>query len=632
MQIYDTLPPEAQQVLVQKQLAPLLNTIPKEKLRKVSSSATRMQSRYTTMPVLNLKAKKAEICSLLAELSRDAKRSFVKERSRKEELLSEVVDSLTRWLNDVWKVVYEFRTNYKLAHACLLFASDTLEQIANVCGICKCSYANMPIPVKIRRTSGALVKSFLLTGAHNLERVMLWIWRDLFVTLLATGTKRQRNSISDMLDDIQTLLGWRSLEYLLYGGRKSMFDEDEDDDDYDGEEAENGVDVFEEDDGDEDYTDDDSCYSIRDRYPSAYYASHWSEKIGDQQAYLKYLVHKALLGLFKLAPSAPLYACMAAIADDEDEVEDELHPIILSMAGHSSENFNAALRLLALSNDCESLHNLLSSHRHLLRPQDTSALQFAVLILASDFLFRTEALAIIQEELTDTADTLRAAVRANFSSVDSAVNRAELRQILGLRSGSLNRRNRVERWVKNVATPQTDGAHPVAMAAMMMGLPFPVGMGMEGGDDSDMLGFFDIDPDDPDLDDLREEFKPNLKGRLQGWVDVAMSIKGGAVVLLKWYGELIEDMPYLGSSDIVGEMSSRLSNRPSKHHVCDGLEGFRDFCKKQKKRMFLNARKEAQAKAPSEQTDLKTLLFTTDTLDAASHSGPAGAVIADDID
>lgn len=83
------------------------------------------------MPSLNLKAKKLEIASLLDELARDHKRSFVKEKSRKEELLAEVIESVIDWLNDIWRVVYEYGTNFSKAHACLLYASQAVNQIGN---------------------------------------------------------------------------------------------------------------------------------------------------------------------------------------------------------------------------------------------------------------------------------------------------------------------------------------------------------------------------------------------------------------------------------------------------------------------------------------------------------------------
>ncbi|KAF8838669.1 hypothetical protein BDN67DRAFT_67338 [Paxillus ammoniavirescens] len=599
IQVYHSLPPDAQQLLVQKQLVPLLDVVPKDRRKKAIAPAAEMQKRYAHMPSLNLKAKKSEICTLLLELSRDSKRSLIKERSRREELISEAVDSLAQWLNDVWKVIYEYRTNFKLAHGCLLFACDALDQIGSVCGGCKCSYANMFVPIKIRRSSGKLVKSFSLTGAHNLARVMLWIWRDLFVMMLATGSKRQRSNIQDMLDDIRTLLGWRALEHLLHGGRKKSFDDEDDDE---GEEDEHVNDEPEqrdrcrhvvEDDGDENYTSDD-CSTACDEelYPSSYYADHWSWRMTDQQVRLRDLVHKTLLCLFKVAPSEPLYATMASIADSEEELDAELHPMLMSVATHSSDNFAAALRILSLNNRTDSLHYLLTTHRHLLRPQDSASLQFATIIMSSDFSYRYHGLTIAQEELIDISNALHAAVRSCFCNISADAYKTELRQILALRPDSLNRRNRVERWVKNVLTPQVDATHPMALAALMMGIPLPPGM--EGADEGDMLGYFEIDSDDPELEDLREEFRPNLKSRLQGWVETATSVKGGQAMLLKVYNKTIEDMPFLNANDIVEEMSARLSERPSKHHVCDALEAFRDFCKKQKKRASVNAKKEGQ--------------------------------------
>jgi hypothetical protein len=83
------------------------------------------------MPSLNLKLKKLEIAALLDELARDNKRSYVKEKSRREELLAEAIESVLDWLNDVWRVVYEYSTNFSKAHASLLYASQAIQQIGN---------------------------------------------------------------------------------------------------------------------------------------------------------------------------------------------------------------------------------------------------------------------------------------------------------------------------------------------------------------------------------------------------------------------------------------------------------------------------------------------------------------------
>ncbi|KAG1838983.1 hypothetical protein F4604DRAFT_1691455 [Suillus subluteus] len=113
------------------------------------------------MPSLNLQAKELKIASLLDELTRHHKHVYVKEKSRKEELLAEVIESVIYWLDDIWRGA---------AH---MFQRPTLV-------------------FRIRRSSGKVVKSFHFTGARNLERVML-----------ADGTKRQKFNILDMLDDIR---------------------------------------------------------------------------------------------------------------------------------------------------------------------------------------------------------------------------------------------------------------------------------------------------------------------------------------------------------------------------------------------------------------------------------------------
>ena len=91
-----------------------------------------MQKRHADMPVLDLRAKKAELNAMLEELAKDIKRAFVTEGSSKVELLNESVSSLALWLNDIWSVVYEHKVDYVLAHECMLFVIHTLEKIANV--------------------------------------------------------------------------------------------------------------------------------------------------------------------------------------------------------------------------------------------------------------------------------------------------------------------------------------------------------------------------------------------------------------------------------------------------------------------------------------------------------------------
>lgn len=77
----------------------------------------------------------------------------------------------------------------------------------------------MFVTVAIKKTCGKIVKSFSLTGAHNIDEALLWIWRDLFVSLLANGGKHDKKMIPEMLADIERVFGWGALERLLYGGK-----------------------------------------------------------------------------------------------------------------------------------------------------------------------------------------------------------------------------------------------------------------------------------------------------------------------------------------------------------------------------------------------------------------------------
>lgn len=310
------------------------------------------------------------------------------------------------------------------------------------------------------------------------------------------------------------------------------------------------------DDGDQNYVSDD-CSVVCDEalYPRSLYASHWSWRVTNQQPRLRDLVHNALLNVFKVAPTGPLYSSLISIAEDEDELEEELHPLLMSVAGHSSENLAAALRILSLNNRTDSIEKLLNVYKHLLRPQDAASFQFAVLILSNNNFYRAHATSIIEEELHDVSRVFRAAIRFSFCNIESESNKTELTRILALPE-SLTRRSRVERWAKGILTPHADMAHPIALtAALMMGIPLP--QGAEGGDQGDILGYFEVDGDDPDVEDLREEFRPNIKARLQGWVDTAVAIKGGSASLTKAYTKVIGDMPFLQAKDVVEEMLAR---------------------------------------------------------------------------
>jgi hypothetical protein len=123
---------------------------------------------------------------------------------------------------------------------------------------CKCAYNNLyitihiksprpPFPSSSSRTKSGRkpIKTFRLTGANRLDEVLLWLWRELFVSLLAgssspssskktsgggrgsegegkegeEGKAHEMQLVDAMLADIERVKGWRALERVLFGGR-----------------------------------------------------------------------------------------------------------------------------------------------------------------------------------------------------------------------------------------------------------------------------------------------------------------------------------------------------------------------------------------------------------------------------
>lgn len=220
-------------------IVPLLDDLPDSAATKVLDSAKEIQTRLRAIPKLDYHAKRTELKGLLNEIERDQKLSlYIKERSSREQLFEETVDSLSTWINDIWSVVFEYQTNFRLAHQCLVFAAEMLRRMFSShggcvslsifkaalerCARCDCAFLNLQFVTSIRRhKTGRIVKTFRFTGVPNFERVLLWTWRELFVSMLAS-VPGQTHAIPDMLQDIQAVLGWDSLPKMVFGGRTSQ--------------------------------------------------------------------------------------------------------------------------------------------------------------------------------------------------------------------------------------------------------------------------------------------------------------------------------------------------------------------------------------------------------------------------
>lgn len=79
---------------------------------------------------------------------------------------------------------------------------------------------HMRVNVTIKSRSGKVVKNFDLSGPQNLDYVLLWIWRDLFLCMFAHKDRRERKKVPEMLKVIEDSMGWQALERLLYGGKR----------------------------------------------------------------------------------------------------------------------------------------------------------------------------------------------------------------------------------------------------------------------------------------------------------------------------------------------------------------------------------------------------------------------------
>lgn len=86
---------------------------------------------------------------------------------------------------------------------------------------CKCSIMNLPVDFELKDTNGKVLKRFSILGPQNVDRILLWIWRDLLVSLFATGSDRDKARVPEFLEEIQETLGISALERLLYGGEPS---------------------------------------------------------------------------------------------------------------------------------------------------------------------------------------------------------------------------------------------------------------------------------------------------------------------------------------------------------------------------------------------------------------------------
>jgi hypothetical protein len=436
--------------------------------------------------------------------------------------------------------------------------------------------------------------------------------------------------------------------------------EDEFDEDLDS-------DLDDEDDEDEFLTEDedDDNHSWQDD-PSSFHfhAGHWPKLTSFAINDIRDLVQQSLLSYFETAPSPEMYMAIISISTDPKTIRRSLLEAAESNALWSSDNFAAALSIFASEDSTETIWKLLSRGAHLLRPCDAPEYQNAVVSLSTKSAFKSRALTMCQDQLLSIAREFRASLCLSFSRLYDSARVAELDALLKQRS--VSRTSNIESWVSAVSTPGPSHPHPMTFAAMMMGLPVPApvaGGDLGGVDEFNML---DLEKDgDPDLDDLREEFRPRFKQRMQGWLGATLAIGKQDKVFRAVFEELLAMMPFLRDSDIVDEMVNRyvalfllflawlvpsadissarrflrVSDIPSKQHIGDGLETLHGFVKseicKEQAKLERRKRKEEKAKRSARGTQVpKSTSRTSRTPAAPTNSGPSSRPLNgfDDLD
>jgi hypothetical protein len=294
---------------------------------------------------------------------------------------------------------------------------------------------------------------------------------------------------------------------------------------------------------DDDYSDDSSC-------KCRLQACHWPESINDERISLREHVEEVLKDVFKVTPSLDLFESLLNICPNRTETSKELVSILSPIATNSSENFVAALGIYRETGDLITVLSLIDSHSYLLRPQDTVVYQESVVHLAAHPLTYEDGVRLLNKELLDTVRAIRAAVNSFFTQIEEAAPKKVMSEIRKLRRGVV-RDDRIEFWLEAVVGPSASPQNPLGFMAAMMGI------GLDDSDEPDPTSYLDLNKDDPDLEHLREEYRPRLKQRFEGWVVVATMTMNGAATLVGLYPRVLELMPYMAAPDAVDQMIGR---------------------------------------------------------------------------
>ncbi|KAL0065497.1 hypothetical protein AAF712_007561 [Marasmius tenuissimus] len=574
-QTFETLSVDAQRGFLEKELLEILSEEDCEKLSAklnqvvpgataITGTTSKKQPVFTPTPSLQFRTKRSEISQLLRSLRYPSPPSG---SSYKRELLDEVISSLTSWFEVIWQVVYECKAEFEEAHRCLLYAWGTLAEIKELDldfgtidrrggSGCRCAIMAYPLVFTIKDRKGKVIKHFSgkTLCVRTAERVLFWLWRELFVSLAAyrskSGHDLAKKQVAEMMLDVEEAMGGpRALERILHGGAGDKafnpwdYDpEDDNDDEWEDESDYNGdYDMDSEDekyisendserrsDTEDDEIEDDDHFADP-ACDCTLHASHWSSKINNQRLFLRDIILERLNELFAISPSTELHDIILSMTPDfPEKTERDLLEVLSRISCSSSSNFAASLEIYSTMKDTEKIVDLLDTHSHLLRSSDAKAYQQATKALVTppastitsafpniaslfptlnsnsssnksqrDPVYKQRlALKIVETQLGELVHTMRLGIRSCFDKIEEPAKVDELNVIIRLPANSARRGERIGEWVDSVETSTRGGQlDPMAFAAFMMGLggaPFGVGgMGAEEDGAADMIGLLE---------------------------------------------------------------------------------------------------------------------------------------------
>ncbi|KAH8829372.1 hypothetical protein DL96DRAFT_1049914 [Flagelloscypha sp. PMI_526] len=130
LESFRELSQEEKLVLVEEHLAQLLDDV---SVNRASEGSCQQSSMLRLLPKasphLDLDTRKAEYESLFSEIEQDAKSYTSKDRSKRLEIIDELVSSLGKDVNEIWQIVFEYRRQFSEAHRCLLYLLQVTERI-----------------------------------------------------------------------------------------------------------------------------------------------------------------------------------------------------------------------------------------------------------------------------------------------------------------------------------------------------------------------------------------------------------------------------------------------------------------------------------------------------------------------